>query len=267
MSLATISKKFAWGLLVLSALSLAPGSAFAEDKTPSGQELIERFVELCGGREAFAKIRNRAIAARLELPDHGMEGELIEIFAPPDYRRILLFDVYGPIITGLTEGVPWNWSESGEQEPMEAAMKADMVRHAQFNPFLDWGPESGVAKVLGESVVEEEECYRVEIKPVDQASLVAFFSKKTGLLRRLDDRTASMFRRYDDYRKLDGVLVPYKVRLDAGMMGFELEYIRIEQNVDLKEFVDRDLMQAFAKEEVAEMLGLTEEGTLGGEVE
>lgn len=251
------------GILVMIAVSTVIASAVADEDAPSGHEIIQRFIDVSGGREAYAKIQNRAIAAQLDLPDHGMEGELIEIITPPDYRRVMVFDVYDPIVSGISDGVPWRGDASGEHEAVDTVTAFDIVRHGQLNPFLDWTRDSGEATVVGESTVEDDECFLVEIKPAVGSTLVAFFSKETGLLRRIDDQATSMFRHFDDYREKDGVLVPYDVQIVAGMFMFGLKFVAIEHNVDFNEFIPDDLFQTISREDIVEMIGLNDDGSLG----
>ena len=227
------SGKGNWTFLVACTMLAVVGQAYAEADTPSGHEVIRKFVDVSGGQDAYAKIRNRVIKAKLDLPDHGMEGDLIEILAPPNYHRIVAIDVYDANVIGITDGVAWSSNGEEASEPLEDALAADVKRHAQLNPFLDWTPESGEAMVVGDATIGDDECYRVEIVPAAGAPLLAFFSTKTGLLRRIDNRTVNMYRYFDDYRKQDGVLVPYALRVDAGMMMADLEIISIEQNIDL----------------------------------
>lgn len=243
-------------VLMIAAGFAATTPAVAEDSPPSGHEIIQRFVDVCGGREAYAKIRNRAVLAKVDLSDHGWEGELVELFVPPDYRRLIVVDSFDPIVTGLADGTPWRWNAAGERTAMDKALTADTKRHAQLNPCLDWETDSGEATVVGDATVDNDECYRVEIVPTDGSALFAFFSKKTGLLRRIDDQAANMFRYYDDYQKKDGVLIPHNVRIDAGMMMLHLDFVSIEQNVDLTKFDTEGLFQMFSKKRIDEMLGV-----------
>lgn len=42
-----------------------------------------------------------------------------------------------------------------------------------------------------------------------------------------------MFLYFDDYRELDGVLVPYSTRFEAGMMMADVTVVSIMQNIEL----------------------------------
>ncbi|MFP6581136.1 MAG: hypothetical protein VCD00_01125, partial [Candidatus Hydrogenedentota bacterium] len=88
------------------------------------------------------------------------------------------------------------------------------------------------------------------------------FSKETGLLRGLDNFSANLFRYYDDYREHDGVLIPHKVHIDAGMIMMDFEFLRIEQNVDLTELSVGELFQTIEKKDIPEILGVAEDGSL-----
>lgn len=243
-----------FALTTIIAMMVQP---LVQANAPSGHEIIQRFVAISGGHEAYSKIQNRVTIANIDAPDHGMKGEFVEILTPPNYRRMLSLDIYDANITGISDGVPWSASGAGKPENLKGAAAADVIRHAQLNPFLDWTPESGTAELLGEATIEKDECYRVEITPNGSKPLLAFFSKKTGLLRRIDNWAATMFRHFDDYRILNGVLVPYALQVDAGMMWtYSLKIISIEQNVELDKFSTGQLFTMYTPDEAAEMLGL-----------
>jgi len=227
------SRIFTW--TAVAAILIPASAAMAEPDAPSGQELIQQFVELSGGQAAYEKVQNRVIKANLDLSDHGMEGTITEVIAPPNYHREIVLDEYDGIrvVSGVTNGVAWRLNAEKQRAPLEGDEAADLQRHAQLNPFLDWTPMSGEANVVGDANLGEDECYRVEITPANDSPLFAFFSKNTGLLRRIDNKAADAYRYFDDYRKLDGVLVPHVLRFEFGMWMANYESVTIEQNADL----------------------------------
>ena len=256
-------------LLVLLAASLAGvAPTAADDSAPSGDEIIHRFVEVSGGREAYASIRNRVILAKLDLPDHGWEGELAEIFVPPDYRRVIVIDNYRPVVHGINHGKPWQRTPLGPRNPLGQGPElagvnaADLKLLGQLNPFLDWSSAPGKARVEREIAIEGEDCFRVEVTLPDGHIVYAYFSKETGLLRQLHNFNANLFRYYDDYREHDGVLIPHNVHVDAGMIMMGFEFIRIEQNVDLTQLSVEDLFQTIEIEHIPGLLGIAEDGSL-----
>jgi len=219
-------------VLMLALGPLIGNLSFAED--PTGHEIIARFIEVSGGAEVYSEIDNRVLDANLDFADHGMEGKLVEVYAPPNYRQVVEVDVYEPRVIEVKDDIVLTSNGESERVVAGGARREDIRRHAQLNPFLDWTPRSGKAEVAGLAKIGDDECYRVEISPLTGAPILAFFSKETGLLRRIDNREANMYRYFGDYRELDGILVPYKVRVDAGMMMSDLEILRLEHNVDLK---------------------------------
>ncbi|MFP6581518.1 MAG: hypothetical protein VCD00_03065, partial [Candidatus Hydrogenedentota bacterium] len=196
----------------------------AEEEVPTGDEVIQRFVDVSGGREAYTAIRNRVILAKLDLADHGWEGELAELLVPPDYRRIIVINNFDPVIHGINRGDAWQRTPLGPRNPlgqgreMADVRAADLKLLGQLNPFLDWKSGTGKAKVEREVTMEGDDCFRVEVTLPDGHIVYAYFSKETGLLRGLDNFSANLFRYYDDYREHDGVLIPHKVHIDAGMI-------------------------------------------------
>ena len=223
-----------WSILAAGMFIIAV-PMIAVTESPSGHDMVVKFVELSGGKEAYAKIRNRVIEATLSFPDHGMEGEMSEFFAPPNYRRVISIDVYDENISGVTGNIAWVQHPMEGLEILEGDRAIAARRQAQMNPFLDWTPDSGEANVVGQGKVGEEECYRVELLPRKGSPITAYFGKESGLLRRVDDRKANLFLYFDDYRELNGVLVPYRTRFEAGMMMADVVIVSIKQNIDLDE--------------------------------
>ena len=242
--------------------------AVAEDHVLSGDEIIERFVDVSGGRGAYAKIRNRVVLAKLDIPDHGWEGELAELFVPPDFRRVVTIDAYDPIVNGVNDGTPWQRTPLGTRSPLGRggelgqAQAADIVRHAQLTPFLDRTLESGEARVVSDGAINGDECYRVEVLHSSEPAIYAYFSKKTGLLRRIDNSLIRTVRYFDDYRKHDGILIPHKVQIHVGMIMMDLGFLRIEQNIELADLDVDNFFQTIEEKDIPEILGIAEDGSL-----
>ncbi len=221
-----------WALAAAGMFIITAATTATADE-PSGYEIVVKFVELSGGEEAYAEIRNRVIESTLSLPDHGMEGEMSEFFAPPEYRRVISIDVYDENLDGVTGDIAWAYHPMDEPKILEGEEAVATRRQAQLNPFLDWTADSGEANLVGDGIVGEEACYRVALLPKNGSPIMAYFGKESGLLRRLDDRKANLFLYFDDYRELDGVLVPYDTRFEAGMMMADVTIVSIQQNIDL----------------------------------
>ena len=263
-----VSAIFAGLLICIVGFPSPKSHADAEKENPTGDEVIQRFIEVSGGREAYARIQNRVILAKLDLADHGWEGELAEIIVPPDYRRVIVFNNFDPVIHGISNGEPWQRTPLGPRNPLGQGSEladvnaADIKFLGQLNPFLNWSFGSGNAKVEREVSLEGDDCYRVEVTLPGEHIVYAYFSKGSGLLRGLDNFPANLFRYYDDYREHDGVLIPHKVHIDAGMIMMDIEYLSLEQNTDLTKVSVDDLFQTVEKEDIPEILGVAEDGSL-----
>lgn len=197
--------------------------ANADSHLPSAAEIFAKYTEATGGAAAYAKLKNQVTKATFSLPDMGMDGPMVTTVAPPNTRSTIIFEGFGSVDNGVTDGVAWSVNPMEGSKILDGDEALIAIAGVAIDPFVDF---KGEAKTVGEEKIGEEECYKVDIVGVGSA----YFSKASGLLVKSD--SAQGVATMSDWKEVDGIKIAHKIEI-AGEMAFEIVVESIEHNVEI----------------------------------
>ena len=199
-----------------------PAETLTPEASAQAKTVIDRALKAHGGAtriKALKDVMTRATVA-ITTPNGNVEGDLLTAVRLPDKSRIEM-SMLGQRGVQVLNGDK-GWATSGGQvqdltEEQAQAMRAGLK--VQVLPLLA-RLASGKAQVgyHGADVVAGDSVDVVIVVDPDATSR-ASFSRKTGLLVRLEQEEPAMFgegkvqmaRLYSDYRAADGLMVPFKI--------------------------------------------------------
>src|SRR5437868_1699770 len=97
----------------LGLIALLSGlTAFAADEAlPKAETILDRFIEVTGGKAAYLKRKSEVATGILEFPAQGLKGTMMRYSADPDKSYSSLdIDGVGKIEMGSTDGIAWEKS-------------------------------------------------------------------------------------------------------------------------------------------------------------
>jgi len=207
-------------------LSAALSIEAADAPLPKAETILERYIEVTGGRKAYEKHKSESSTMSMEFIGKGIKGTGVRLTDGSNSYESMTLDGVGKIDTGVQNGVVWESNAITGPRVLQGAEKADRLRDATFNSALQWRTLWKSAETTGIETVEGEECYRVVLTPAEGKPETSFYSKKTGLLVKKARVVASQMGEMpvevfaSDYKSFDGVLMPTKV--SQRMMGNEI---------------------------------------------
>src|SRR5690349_19577519 len=91
-------------------LAFAGAMAFAAD-LPKGEALLDKYIEVTGGKAAYAKIHSDMTTGTMEFKAMGLKGKVTTYSAEPDkkYSEVVLAGL-GKMQEGVNDGVAWSLS-------------------------------------------------------------------------------------------------------------------------------------------------------------
>lgn len=210
----------------------APGWEARQDTLPTLEEVLGRHIEAVGGREAIERLTTRVITGRLvtdlpsrQPPVYESNGFVIFAKVPGKYLYVQR-SARGTHKDGCDGAACWRWA-AGETE-----------LDAHYDPRFAWSadPQNAIRmwdyfpdmKMRGAGTLAGRLMYLVDIDEHESHTL--YFDAETGLLVRLGYN-----REIDDYREVDGVLVPFRMAISR--KGGSSTYIveTIEHNVPIED--------------------------------
>jgi hypothetical protein len=216
---------------------------------PGAEQVLERYVAALGGTGAVQRLTTRVIKGLAE--GNLFKGQAHwEYIAEAPNRRLSILEVpgLGSVVDGFDGAVAWRRSANLPAAVLAGEELAKARRDAEFHRDSNLKKIYPDLTVTGETVVSGEESYVVEGKPSARAVERFYFSKKSGLLARQDSEFETPAGRvvstalYDDYRVVDGVKIPFLMRVRASGTGtggrdleFTIKFLEVRHNVPVDE--------------------------------
>jgi C-terminal processing protease CtpA/Prc len=205
------------------------------DGEQSVEEVLERWVRATGGREALERVRSRVSRGTITI--QGLRGTYVCSEAAPGLRRTRMeLGGFGTIEEGCDGQAAW--MRSPLQEPV-VARGADDRAQALFPRETKWREVWREPRVAGRETAGGADCWKVVAKSPEGLARVLFFDVGSGLLRRTVEAGSSaagpveVETLYEDHRRVDGLLLPHRIRRRAQGQEQRIVLDRIEHDAAL----------------------------------
>ena len=213
-------------LIVLGALA---GAFTAAQPLPKAETILDRYVEVTGGKAAYEKHTRETMTGTLSFPDQGLSGKLTRYAMAPDKEySVVELGPLGKIESGMSNGVAWEKSLILGPRIKSGDEKEQAAREASFNSQVEWRKVFPKAETTGSEIVNGEDCYKVVVTPPAGKPETRFYSKKSGLLLKSNATAVSpggelaVEVEVSDYKSFDGVLYPTRSKQKAGGQQMEI---------------------------------------------
>lgn len=252
MKLPTIALLLTAVLLTLQLSCSRPGSSTASgpeaSPSPTDQAVIDqifqRYEQALGGKDAIAGITSYRLKGTFDLA--GMTGTIEGWRKEPHKTLSVIQFPLGTLKKGFDGETHWVQTPGGtftaDSNPQQIA---DMERDAEVY-------SAGRIKSLFESMKLENKArlngrdvYVIEGKPAKGPAEKLFFDVASGLLVRWDmarrepNRTVFVKVHLDDYKEVDGLKVPFKVRFAFESFNFTVNVQELQPNIAIDDAIFR----------------------------
>jgi hypothetical protein len=216
------------------------GVLTAADGLPKGEAILDKYIEVTGGKAAYAKIHSEVTTGTMEFKAMGLKGKITTYAAEPDkkYSEVDLGGI-GKMQEGVSGGVAWANSAMQGPRIKEGDEQAETLLQAQFNADLHWRDQYKSAETVALETVDGKECYKVILTPKAGSPSTRWFDKESGLLVKMVITSKSPMGEIEsttmvsDYRKEGDVLVPHKMAVKAGPMEFVGTVDTVQHNPEI----------------------------------
>jgi outer membrane lipoprotein-sorting protein len=229
-------------LAAIAALALLPalagGAAAAE--SPDAARVLDRYVEVTGGKAAHDAVRNCVTEMTLTLPGQEVSFDVTVYTARPNLMyTVVESPLTGKIENGVDGEVAWELSTMTGPRIKQGAERAAALRDATFDAMANWREVYAQAEIAGDDTVDDYACTKVLLTPKEGRPRTAYFDRDLGLLRRVDltvDTPAGAIptqMRMDDYGKAGELLVAHRSEITAMSQKRVMTVRSIRHNVEL----------------------------------
>ncbi len=193
----------------------APASP-AAGPAPKPEEILAKYVQAIGGKEAVERVKTRVIKGA-SVAANGQSFPLEINFVSPDKYTLSVSLPQGASAQKLNGAAGWlkNAREDRAMESADIAKAKSLAWSLELLQLKEPYPRMGFA---GTEKIGDHECNIIQLRLQDGRRVLFSFDKQSGLLLRRVVQTVTPIgidpeqTDFDDYRDVDGVKVPHSIR-------------------------------------------------------
>jgi len=226
-----------------------PDVSASASPTPNAEEVVnqilDRFIEAAGGKVAIDGVKSYRMKGHFEIPALDVRGKM-EVWAKDPQKSLTIIEFPGITLRKGYDGET-HWAQTpfgsvtmtGPQEMSELENDADVYNASRIRNLYDRMKLEMKARLSGRDV------YMVEGQPTKGPAEKLFFDVENGLLVRWDmarrhgDRRVFVKVYLNDYRDIDGVKIPFNVRMVFESFEFSLIVDEMQHNVEINDAIFR----------------------------
>lgn len=224
-------------ILLLAAAGAGVTSLHGADPLPSAESILDRYVQVTGGRQAYEKRKSEIAHGTVDFPALGIQGTMTRYEVQPDkYYYTVDIAAIGKMETGVIGSVAWENSAVLGPRVKAGAERAEAIREATMNAVVNWRELYPKVENQGLEMVDGQECFKVVMTPSEGHPVIGYYQKKSGLQVKLTTIATTQMGDIpvdviaSDYKNFGGILEPAKVTQKAGPTEFTMTIERVEVN-------------------------------------
>jgi hypothetical protein len=199
-------------------------------------EILAKYVDAIGGSGAVQENRTRAERGSVEGP-HGLHAAIETYRTAPDKAFAIVHRANGDVMEGVDGNVGWGKRANGEVTEESGDELARSRQWAEFYPGEHFEKDYERYQVRGIENVNGHDAYVMMAWWKDGGADRIYFDVQSGLLLRITHRIESplgalpLQTDYEDYRDVNGLKIPFTVRVTRVDGSTTYTWQKMEANV------------------------------------
>lgn len=230
--------KYRFTLLFSAVFAIAASLSMAADM-PSGESLLQRYIDRSGGAEAYAKAKDMAMTGTVEMPAQNIAGT-VSIFEEGEKSYTAMeFAGIGKIEEGFDGETAWENSALQGPRILDGEEKIEAKRAATLSRITSWRDVYKDAHTVGSEDLDGKPAWKVEMTAKEGKPETFFFDRESGLLVRISGVYTTPLGDFSaestmsDFRPVAGILTPFALTEKAMSQTIVMRFGNISYNVSL----------------------------------
>jgi len=228
-------------LLATAPAALAATAIVNAQETPSAQEVLDRYIEVTGGEEAYRAVTSRVTNLKIDFVGQGVTGDIVVREKAPNLTvQSAEIAELGQQSRGYDGETAWSMSTMEGPRVLEGEELAATIRDADFYAELNTAEHYSSVEVAAKEDFEGAEAYKLVFTPRDGGSEeTRYYSVEPGLLLgsanelSIPQGQVSLTTTFGDYRVIGGVKIPHTIEVSVMGTIRRITVESVEQNVDI----------------------------------
>jgi hypothetical protein len=211
-------------------------------KMPTVQEILAKYVQAIGGKQANEKIKSRVAKGTVEISPMGIKGT-VESYAVAPNKSITKLNLagIGEIVDSFDGTTAWTINPLQGNRDKQGEELAQTKLAANFNRETNLDKLFSKMELKGIEKIGADDAYVVVATPDKLPAETFYFDAKSGLLVRQDTTTISPEGNtpsktfFEDYRDVDGVKISFKSRTILPQFEIITALTEVKNNVAVED--------------------------------
>jgi len=218
---------------------LAIASATLAADPPSGESLMQRFIERSGGAASFANAKNVSMTGTVEIEGRNIGGSVTVIEAGEKSYTAMDLPGVGKLEEGFDGENAWQMSAIEGPRILDGDEKRAIQTASSLALMTSWKTIYKSAQTLGEENIDGHAAWKVAMTPNQGKPETFSFDKDSGLLLRISMTLSTPLGEIptqvtmSDYRPVSGIQTPSTLIQAAMNQNIVMHFERIVYNTTL----------------------------------
>lgn len=224
--------------LVLSLLACR--ALFAADALPTGEAILDKYIEVTGGKAAYEKKRTEVATGVMEFTGKGVKANITTYSAAPNKSySVIQIEGIGKLEEGTDGTVAWERSMLKGPRVKTGEERAVTLRGAAIQHDVRWRDYFSKAECTGVEPIDGHVCYRVVLTAKEGQPETRYYDKRTYLLVRTNTIVKTDMGEIPaeisvgEYRNVDGVLTPFEIKQKVLQQEFTITLQSMQTNLEI----------------------------------
>jgi hypothetical protein len=220
-------------------LTTQPAAAKPEPSTPTVDQILERYAQAVGGREALAKLTTRISRGSRVGADGVLVPEVVYQKAP---NKLLIITTYPDLALSVRLNGQRGWAgDKNKLDEFGSEQLSELEHEAAFYKEISLKELYPTMIPGGKATVGEKEAYVIEATSRSGHPEKLYFDSPTGLLVRRYKESKTVLgpfplqTDYDDYQVVDGVKLPLTIRWSMPGRVWSRRIAEVKHNVAIED--------------------------------
>jgi hypothetical protein len=221
-------------------LILFGASVFAADDLPKADTILDKYVEVTGGKAAYAKALSDISTGTMTFGAQGISGKLVAYTQAPDKRLLeITIEGLGKITDGTNGDVAWSLSAMQGPHLKEGEERTETLLQSRHNSDAQWRDLYKTVETVAVESVNGKDAYKIVLTPKAGKPLTKWYDKDSNLIVKMSMTSKSPMGEIavdsfvSDYRKEGDLLQPHKVLSKVAGQDLTMTIDKVEINPEI----------------------------------
>ncbi len=225
-------------IAILALLLPAAAGLAADDIKP--EAILDKYVEVTGGKAAYEKVRTEIATGTLEITGMGLSGSITSYRAMPDKSYTVIdFGSVGKAEEGSNGQVAWSINGMEGARIKEGDERSTALRSNAMHGEIRWRDFYKSAELAGSEDIGGKPCYKIVLTSKDGPAETRYYDKASNLLLKVvmpvttPQGTATAEVTLADYKDEDGIKVAHTITQSVPGAEILVKIAAVKHNPDI----------------------------------